>query len=144
MGHHCFMCCLLHRCCYPDSIHYTVALQCRSCVCWSRCRFGLRFSPDVSIRVRPQVDPWCRRRLLPMGYYHRSPPLQHCQQRDQESTKPLVVSHPHCYPVYLGCGSRWWHDPPSRGAYFRAQSILCRIPLTQAIAVPSLADQTSS
>jgi len=43
--------------------------------CRSRRWFSLHFGSNVSVRVLPQVDSWCCRRSLPVGYHHWAPPL---------------------------------------------------------------------
>jgi SP family sugar:H+ symporter-like MFS transporter len=70
------------------------------------------------------MDPWCRRRPLPVGYYYRHPIRRNFQQCYQEQTESLLVSHSRRNPIYLGSNSCWWNGPPSRGVYFLPNSLL--------------------
>ena len=145
MGYRFCMPRLLRRCRSSDRRNCACSLRCWSCLGRSRCWFGLHLGSNVSVRVRSQVGPRCRRRPLPVGYYFRHSICCHFQQCYQEPTQPLLVSHSRRYPVYLGSNSCWWNGPPSRGVYPRPNSLLNSTRLKSSIIpVTSLADQESS
>jgi len=144
MEHHCFMSCLHRRHRPSDCGSCSSCLRRRSCLWWSRNRFGFHIGPIVSVRVLPQVDPWCHHQFLPMGYRSWDPHLQRFNQYYQGPTESLRVSHSHCNSIHLGFDPRWRHDLPSRGEHFRLISFFHRIRLIHVVPVPSLVDQEES
>ena len=124
MGSCCILSRLLCRCRHSDGRHCACSLRHRPCLGRSRCWYGLHLGSNVSVRVLSQVDPWCRRRPLPVGYYYRAPPRRRFQQCYQEPTQSLLLSHSRRYSVYLGSNSCWWNGRPSRGVCFRPNSLL--------------------
>ena len=67
IGHHRRMPRLRYWCRHANSSREGPSLCRRSYLCWSRCRYGVLSRTYVPGRVLPQVDPWCRCLLLPMG-----------------------------------------------------------------------------